>query len=329
MADVVFGGNFTFADDADGVTIQQAYEHGLAGARKDPEADRLFDERAPSFASAAGRILGSGQGKVALLYKYVLKFDEDAYIDAQKTGDCVSHGTRNAIDATRAIEILIKGEAEGFYTKSATEGIYGSRGHSGQGMSCSGAANWVTTEGGLLLRQNYPEIGIDLSDYKTSYKLGMGWGRSGVPREVTAEAAKHRVRTASRIRTIEEARDALANGYGIAACSGLGFESTRDSEGIARRRGSWAHCMAWLGVDAAPSTVDKYGGPLFLVQNSWGYRWISGPKRHDQPDGSFWITPKDAMSILRANGAYAFSNVDGFPPQKIPDWGFTTFATAA
>jgi len=326
MSNKIFASDFSF-DDPQPSDLLAAYEAGLTGAFKDPEQDRLFDQEAPTFSTAANDITDSGEGKVVCLYNYVLKYDDDAYKDAQSTGDCVSHGTRNAVDATRACEIAVKGEAEGFYVKGATEAIYGSRGHSGQGMSCSGAARFVSTEGGILLRQNYPDLGIDLSNYKESVKLGMGWGRKGVPENVKAEAKKHQVGTVIRVESLEQARDLIVNGYGIAACSGLGFSNKRNEEGVSRRQGSWSHCMAWLAVDAANATVEEYGGPLILIQNSWG-KFNSGPTRHNQPPGSFWVVPKDANSIIRSNGIFAFSNVNGFPPQELPDWGFD-YATAA
>lgn len=314
---------FEFEPGASPSQLLAAYSSGLVGARRDAEQDRLFDAEAPQFATAAADIVGTGEGKAVCLYEYVLRYDSDAYKTAQKTGDCVSHGTRNAVDATRACEIAVKGEAEGFYVKGATEAIYGSRGHGGQGMSCSGAARFVTTEGGVLLRKDYTaEFGRDLSEYSNSYRLGMGWGRSGVPQNVLDEARKHQLGTSTRITSLEQARDAIANGYGIAACSGLGFSSSRDEDGVSRRRGSWSHCMAWLGVDARVETVDKYGGPLFLIQNSWG-KFNNGPKRLNQPEGSFWVIPKDANSIIKSNGSFAYSNVDGFPPQDLPHWGFT------
>ena len=317
--------NFTFLDNADPSEMVQAYESGLIGAFKDPEEDRMFDADAPTYQMAANDLDGSGEGKLSCLYNYVLKFDSESYKEAQKTGDCVSHGTRTAVDLTRACEIAIKGEPEGFYVHGATEAIYGSRGHGGQGMSCSGAANFVSTKGGILLRKNYPDLGIDLTTYKQSYQLGMGWGRKGVPEKVSTEAHKHAVGTVIRVKSLEQARDLLANGYGIAACSGLGFSSKRNDEGVSRRQGSWSHCMAWSAVDALPATVDKYGGPLILIQNSWG-KFNGGPKRHNQPDGSFWVVPKDANSIIRANGIFAFSNINGFPPQELPDWGFDYLA---
>ena len=225
--------------------------------------------------------------------------------------NCVSHSTRNAVDITRAVEIDIKGEAESFETRSATEAIYQSRGHKGQGMSCSGAARYVHQNGGILLRKNYGAV--DLSQYNS--KLG---ANHLIPKSIYVdEAKKHQVLTISLIRTIDEARDALANGYAISVCSGQGFSSRRDKNGIAAASGSWAHAMAWIGCD---DSKEIYNETLFLVQNSWGL-WNSGPKRLGQPDGSFWIRESVARSMLAQNGSWVFSNVKGFPARKLPNYG--------
>ena len=71
----------------------------------------------------------------------------------------------------------------------------------------------------------------------------------------------------------------------------------------------------------------KYDETLFLIQNSWG-KFNSGPKMHEQPDGSFWVREKDAAGMLNQNGAWAFSDVDGFPPRKV-DWIRTCVLVAA
>lgn len=296
------------------------YKKGLQGAIWE---EHIFEELMSSskygyFSDGAGRIKDSGKGKLCLPFKSVLKFDPKAYTERQTTGDCVSHSTRNAVDLTRAVEIDVKGEREGWHTRSATEAIYGARGHGMQGMSCSRAATFVSKTGGVILRKDYPGV-ADFSKYNGS--LGASWGARGLPDKVIDLANDHQVRTVSLIRSVEEARDAIANGYGLSVCSGYGFSSKRDSKGISRRSGSWAHAMAWIAVD---DTHDRHNETLFLVQNSWGL-WNSGPKVHDQPEGSFWIRESDAAGMISGNGAYAFSNFNGFKPQKLPDIGFVDY----
>jgi len=187
----------------------------------------------PLFGVAASDLYSSGKGKTALLYKSVQKYDPTfGSHERQVTGDCVSHSTRNAVDVTRSHEI-VGGDREEFVARGATEAIYGSRGHGGQGMSCSVAARFVHQSGGVLLRKDYGFV--NLSKYNGS--LGAGWGRKGVPSDVVTEAKKHQVKTISLIKSIEEARDAIANGYAISVCSGSGFSSRRDQHGIAKRSG--------------------------------------------------------------------------------------------
>jgi len=271
----------------------------------------------PLFGDASGRIKGSGKGKLSTPYKSVLKFDKKAYEERQTTGDCVSHGTRNACDIVRATEIDIGGEREAWIARGATEAIYGARGFSGEGMSCSRAAEFVSKIGGIVLRKNYPGI-ADFSKYNGS--LGASWGGRGLPDKVLDLANDHQIKTVSLIKTIEEARDALANNYSIAVCSNYGFSNKRDKKGYARRQGNWGHCMAWTAAD---DTGNDCG---FLVQNSWG-KWNDGghPDWGTIPDGSFLIHSDDAAGMLAQNGSYAFSNFDGFPVQKLLSYGFEDY----
>lgn len=290
--------------------LLKAYKDGFVGSYCDPkDLDKLLGELPhPLFGAAAHDLYGSGKGKLALPFKNLLKFDSNfGPSERQVQGDCVSHSTRNSVDITRSCEI-INGEKEEFVARGATEAIYGSRGHGGEGMSCSGAARFVHQNGGILLRLKYGDY--DLSQYTA---IGGKWGRTGVPKELLSEAKKHQVKTISLINTIEQARDAIANGYSISVCSMSGFSSRRDKYGIASRSGSWAHAMAWIGMD---DTHEIHKETLFLVQNSWG-NWNGGEKRHDQPDGSFWIRERDAAEMLEQNGSWVFSDVNGFPPRKV------------
>lgn len=292
-------------------SIQQAYESGLVGSYCDKEdlAKLMGELRHPLFSIAAHNLYGTGEGKVSLPFKCLQKYDPGfGPAEAQKTGDCVSHATRNAVDVSRAVEIF-NGDAEDFVARGCTEGIYGSRGHGGQGMSCSTAARFVSTQGGILVRKQYAFA--DMSKYNSS--LGANWGSRGLPKELIAEASLHQVKTVSMVHSIEAARDAIANGYAIAVCSSQGFSDTRDKNGIANAQGSWLHGMAWIGCD---DSKELYNEMLFLIQNSWG-AWNSGGTRHDQPEGSFWIRESIAKRMIAADGAFVFSNIDGFKPRKL------------
>ena len=290
-------------------SILNYYKQGFIGAICDEEdVKKLLGELPmPVFGAAAYDLWGSGEGKLSLPFKCLLDFDPSfGPSESQTTGDCVSHSTRNAIDVTRAVEIK-NGEHEEFVARGATEAIYQSRGHRQQGMTCSGATRYVYENGGILVRKNYGDI--DLSVYNSS--LG---ANHRIPNSIyKTEAQKHQVKTVSNVRTVEEARDALANGYALSVCSGHGFSSRRDANGIAKRGSGWSHAMAWIACD---DTRERLNETLFLVQNSWGM-WNAGPKVHGQPEGSFWIREQDARGMLSGGGAWVYSDVDGFPPRDI------------
>ncbi len=299
--------------------LYKNYKNGFQGCIwEEHHFEHLMETlKYPLFGDASKKIKNSGKGKLSVPYKSVYKFDKNPYNERQTTGDCVSHGTRNACDVSRAVEIHVDGDREGWIARGATEAIYGYRGHSGQGMSCSRAAEFVSKAGGILVRKDYKGV-IDLTKYNSG--IGAGWGLRGVPDKVLDLANDHQIKTVSLVRTIEEARDALANGYGIAVCSSFGFSNKRDKKGIANPSGSWAHCMAWIACD------DTGSEPLFLVQNSWG-KWNDGghPEWGPIPDGSFLIRSDVAAQMLAGNGSYAFSNFDGFPLQKLPNYGFNEY----
>ena len=299
--------------------LYRLYREGMPGTLWE---EHVFEELIESskyayFKDGAKKIKNSGKGKLSTPFRSALSFDKNCYIERQTTGDCVSHSTRNAVDVTRAVEMHVEGEPESWIARGATEAIYGCRGHGGQGMSCSRAATFVSQSGGVLVRKNYPGV-ADFSKYNGS--MGARWGSRGLPDKVIDEAEKHKIKTVSLVKTVEEARDALANGYGLSVCSGYGFSNKRDSKGFARKSGGWNHAMAWTACD------DTGNEPAFLVQNSWG-KFNSGghPEWGPIPDGSFLIHADVAAGMLRGNGAYAFSSFNGFPPQEFPDYRFDSY----
>jgi len=292
--------------------VIEGYADGsIQGSLRDPASLERFlaSSSTPVFEASAWQLSGTGAGKTSLPFKFAVHFHEQfGPNEPQTTGDCVSHAVRNVGFVDHTVDA---GQRRVQYCGAifATENIYGWRGHSGQGASCSTLAAYVNSEGGIggyLPRAMYEDgrNRVDLSVYDSS--IGHNWGRSRTPSWLNDIADDHAADYVSLVSTIEGARDAIANGYCIAACSGLGFSNRRDALGVAKRSGSWAHAMAWVGcIDDPTDEAYKWArGPLFLIQNSWG-KWNSGPRRHEQPEGSFWVTWRDAQSILAARGAFA------------------------
>lgn len=230
--------------------------------------------------------------------------------------NCVSHGAAYAVDAVKAVDIYLKNDFEEWIAETATEDIYaGSRVQigggeiSGDGSVGAWAADYVSKYGALP-RQKYGDI--DLSVYSGDKARSWGRSRAGVPKELLEIAKQHPIQIVSRVDTYEQVRDLIANGYAVTIASDQGFSSRRDDEGFARPQGSWSHQMSILGVD------DAYKRPGVLVQNSWGKDWIDGPKRNNQPEGSFWVDADEIeRRILSQGDSWAFSGYEGFKPRKL------------
>ena len=87
--------------------IWQIYRDGFVGSFCDEEdlAKLLGELKSPLFGAAAYGLFGSGERKLSLPFKSLIKFDPSfGPHERQTTGDCVSHSTRNAVDIrTRVI----------------------------------------------------------------------------------------------------------------------------------------------------------------------------------------------------------------------------------
>lgn len=268
------------------------------------------------FGATATNLSGSGEGKTVLLHKVLEQFTGTFPVKRQAIGDCVSFGWALCIEVLMAVEIAVKNEPEQWPDKQiATEWIYGTsrvlvgggRLGNGDGSLGSWAAKAVQ-EHGTLIRKSYGSH--DLTRY--SGQRAKDWGYRGLPsQDLEPIADEHPVKTCSMVTTYEQARDAIANGYPVPVCSMQGFTSTRDREGFAKASGQWAHCMAFVSVD------DSGNRPGLLCVNSWGPDWISGPKRHDQPEGSFWVDADVCDRMLRGQDSYAISNFEGYPSQDL------------
>ena len=270
----------------------------------------------PVFQDVWQPIKGTGKNKKTLLYDYIRKASGGKFPKRKQTvGDCVAQGAAYAVDAVKSVDIILNKEFEEWVAETATEDIYaGSRIQIGKGRlrgdgSIGAWAARYVNEYGAVPRGKYGNI--DLTTYSGS--KARSWGRkgAGVPKTLLPIVKKHPILTVSKVTTYEEVRDLISNGYAVTIASSQGFSSRRDSEGFASPKGSWAHQMSILAVD------DEYKRPGVLVQNSWG-KWNGGPKRHDQPDGSFWVDAEEIEKrILKKGDSWAFSGYEGFKPREL------------
>jgi hypothetical protein len=269
-----------------------------------------------------GQIKGTGKGQAVFLWKYFERITGSPLVTHyQEIGDCVAHAFGLGTDVLTAVQILMHMKPERWITKCATELIYaGSRVEVGGGKirgdgsmgvwAAEFIKNW-----GVLLQLPYLDGAYDFTKYSGYKARQLGNRGAGVPDELEPLCKLHPVKTCAIVRSWEECRDAVANGYPVAMCSNVGFNSHRDKDGfLLRSRRPWYHAMIILGID------DAYQRPGALVQNSWGVHWVSGPTRHNQPEGSFWADASTIDAALRQGDSIALSGYIGYPRVKIPDY---------
>lgn len=319
------------------------YADGYAGCEYRPEkitaAVGRFDDAINtaggfaigSDAAYAGGIVGTGAGRLSLIFPCVEKLYPGALPGpAQQRGDCTAHAQKNADLASMCAEVVagkpddVTGLIEGapdVPPAGVANGVLSSewpywwRGYAGDGWQCHLAAQASVTHG-CMLRKRYSDD-LDLTQY--SGKLAGRYGRKPPPDAFDAIGRQHIVRTATRVAGVDQLADFIHNGYAVTSCGSEGFSSVRDQHGMSRKRGSWSHAMAYLGIDCRPETVKHYGDELVLLCNSWG-NWNTGGRRImgteiDIPHGCFWARYSD----IKRRSCIAMSSVDGWPPKELPD----------
>lgn len=314
------GSQSSFAAQArDGEAIE-------AGWLDIPEVARYFvaNNTNPYLSQVNADIRGTGKGKIALLWPFLEQVTGGPLVPhAQETGDCVSHATGLGIDILTAVQIVKRKSPQRWVAPAATEIIYaGGRIEIAKknykqtwsaGMTGTVAAEFIKRYG-VLLRQKYLNK-WDFTDY--SGQVAQQLGRTGVPDELEPLCKLHPVGNVALVRSYDEARDCVYNGYPVVLCSSQGFSTRggRDKDGfLAPSRNPWMHSMLLAGID------DEYTRPGGLIINSWGSTWINGPKRHNQPDGSFWADSSVIDRICRQGDTIALSCYAGYPRQNYSIW---------
>jgi hypothetical protein len=282
------------------------------------EVERVMGTLAYPVFSDLHWLRDSGKGKVSLPFKAVEKLGVSFPVRMQTIGSCVAQGMACAIDVIKAAEIVFLGQPEEWVAETATEPIYAvsrvdvGKGRLGRRDGSVGAWAVEAVEmGAAIPRGVYGDV--DLTTYSGEREREWGMPSRGAPMSLLETLRRHVVRYSTQVTDYDEARDAIANSYPVTVASNRGFVAKRDAEGFARPRGTWMHQMAFIAVD------DAHTRPGLLCMNSWGPDWISGPKRHDQPEGSFWVDADTATKMLRQGDSFALSGYEGFPRQQI-DW---------
>lgn len=239
-------------------------------------------------------------------------------LNQNPVGSCVSFGTNNAIYRTMAYNRKVGNTEEGPHLLVEEVTYAGSRVEIGGGRirGDGSVGSWAATfanKYGFLPRGVYLNGKYDLTTYSPS--LCRKWGDAGVPDDLEPLVKEHYVGEITQVKSLESLKKALAQGYGVAVCSGQGFSMTRNAKGIASAQGSWAHCMCIDGYHT------EGGEDYFHIENSWGASAHTGPVGWGNPTtAGFWTTGSVVARMISTGGdTWAFSSIKGFPARN-PDW---------
>lgn len=264
-------------------------------------------------------IKDTGKGKRVLNYLNYHRIDpNNAMKGAQATGDCVSWAIRTALDQLRCNKIA-SGAWEAYITRQATCGIYSGRGHTGQGADPVGLSEWAL-EIGTLLEQKYTtsKQKYDFTNYDDYVSWGMSRGRSGVPDDLLEFTKPYNAGSYKVIATTDALADVMFNGGSAHCGSGLGVSSSGSP--ISKRSGSWSHDMSISGFDDTDECKEKFGGRIWLWDQSWG-NWNTVSNIPDWwkpwPEGMFALNDKDTQWAVGEGGTCVFFDGQWFKADPI------------
>jgi hypothetical protein len=276
-------------------------------SNRDPAKTPQFD------ATPAGRVAMGDTD--AFLWQPVLKLTGGKYPNENQgsVGSCVGAGFKHCVDVVQAVQIAA-GQG-GTFKPVSIEAIYAlSRVEIGGGRisgdgSVGAWAKAAVERYGVLPMASYP--GADLSRYDPA--RARAWGRTGLPDELEPAARDHPVKGAALVKTWPDVQRAISQGYPVAVCSNQGFRMQRDADGFAAPQGSWAHCMAIIGVRGAPR-------PGAFILNSWGNAAHTGPVwPADAPVAGFWADASTVGRMVAQGDSFALADLAGFPARPV-DW---------
>ena len=312
------------------------------GYTPDPEGVREFlsELKEPTFSAASAESMDNATGRDVFLYRAVDRVHRQVYgvpwqsLNQGDVGSCVANAFGLGVTTAESVDHVV-GKRPRPPPACSVEPIYAgartlamlpprARGPAGDGTYGGAAARWIIGRckdpavGGVLHREAFGPF--DLREYSVS--RCRQWGDVGLPAELAKRAASLRMRCVQ-VSTWAELCAALERGSPVAICSQVGYEpkhgAVRDSDAFKAAAGRWPHAMLAWGVRHKHNGSPRDGA---LIQNSWGQRWISGPRwPDDQPEGSFWSDRRNVEEMLRAGDSWAIGSDLDWRDLQNANWG--------
>jgi hypothetical protein len=248
--------------------------------------------------------------------------DEHSYvIHNVAVHNCVGHGKAKVEWYLMYVEKVMKGEREipvmpyepyGYAQSRVCGGITGME----DGSFGSAAAEAAMKYGVLSSELNgLPAFKVN-GEYEVVFSgsVDREWGNRGAPSQWIEQGKQHLVKTTAVLKNHDDAVAALANGYPITIASDWGgMMNPPVKEGVLlnKRVTVWNHQLMISDFWFHPIL-----GLIFYVNNSWGPT-AHGSSPDNSPPGGFWIDKNEFNYIANQKEAIAYSNLDGFPEQRL------------
>lgn len=302
-------------DQADTPPISESDIPGLCGWAGEEKASQAFEELKGQFVpfviwDTQQKAEAVSQDKRSVLWDASLKvLGKHIPNIQQQIGDCVSFGAANAVMYLQCVQAAT-GKDPIKYRPVFQPYIYGTSrvlvGSNQLGCNSDGSV-------GAWAAAAVKKYGVLFSDepnvpaYSGSVAKQWGCRKAAFDRFIDI-ADDYPVQSIAQVRTWQQVRDALVNGYPVTVASGQGFQMrgvVRDGKLFGVPSGRWAHQMCFIGYDPEPK-------PCFYCLNSWGPN-AHGKCPDDAPPGGFWVDSATVQRMVQAGDSFAFSAFKGFP----------------
>lgn len=241
----------------------------------------------------------------------------------QQIGDCVSWGRENALYVaicTKALHNGVPPPRSPPFQPFAYGITRVQMGNNSPPCGSDGAYPSYAIEG---FKQFGYVTYAEAEKYGFTYKgsLAKQWGCNGPPRDLITIGKSRAGGDAYPIRSVDEWRDAICNGYPVTVA--IPWKPGRVYKS---RDGRW--CMAFDGGKRGGHQIcslgydGSKGRPYWYLMNSHGANWPSAngsPIQHqqDEPRGGVWIEEQWARWIVDNGELWAISSVPGFEADEL------------
>lgn len=256
------------------------------------------------------------------VYDFEVEEDHSFLANGLTVHNCVGAGGGNVIATLAFIEVIRLGDPEQAlipfwllpYGRSRFLG--GMRGP-GEGSNGSFFAEAMLKDGVVEAKlSELPQPSPDDGMLTWGSSAEMKWSDGGaVSADWLAKSRKHLVKSAAKLSSADQVRDAIRNGFPVTCASMYAHRPSVTGTPpvlLGRKSGEWSHQMSIQAWWKHPSL-----GEIFWLQNQWGGS-AHGSDPAGGPPGGVWITKADVDWICR-DEVYAFSQFDGFPATTF-DW---------